>query len=266
MTQTNASWALGLSGDWGTAADWAGGVVPGTSGATTSTDTATLSASGTYTVTVGTTSAWSIGSASIQASGATLLVGSGGLAVSGSVTLTSGTLLLGGMLMGGTVVEQGGALAVQSGSYSAGLNSVTLDGALNLSGAGLRLGLVGTNQFLGASGTGPGSILLTGGGTTLSVTDTETLSGLTLSFGSASSSAAVLQLGSYFAQSLTLGSGAVVNVTGYALISNLAQTVSKQVLNAGSISVASGAVLEVGTQVQLAAAGGTLAIQSGGTL
>ncbi len=266
MTQTNANWAQGISGDWTAAANWAGGVVPGTSGMTTSADTATLSASGTYTVTVGATTAWSVGSVSVSASGATLLVGSGGLAVSTGVTLSSGTLLLGGMLIGGTVAEKGGTLAVQSSSYSAGLNSVTVDGALNLSGTGLRLGLVGTNQFLNASGTGPGNILLTGAGTTLSVTDTETLAGLTLAFGNASSSASVLQLGSYFAQSLTLGTGAIVNVTGNALISNLAQTVSKQVLNAGSISIASGGLLEVGTEVQLAAAAGTLAVQSGGTL
>ena len=266
MTATNATWAQGISGDWLTTANWAGGVIPGISGTTTSADTAALSVGGTYTVTVGATSAWSIGSVSIGAPGATLLVGSGGLAVSSRVTLTSGTLMLGGMLEGGTVSEQGGTLAVQASSYSAGLNSVTVDGTLDLSGVGLRLGLVGTNQFLGTSGTGPGRILLTGGGTTLSVNDTETLAGLTLTLGSASTSAAVLQLGSYFAQSLTLGSGAVVNVTGRALISNLAQTVSKQVLNAGSISVASGAVLEVGTKVQLAATSGTLAIQSGGTL
>ncbi len=268
MTQTNANWAQATSGDWTAAANWAAGVVPGASGTTTSTDTATLSVSGTYTVTVGATSAWSIGSVSIGAPGATLLVGTGGLAVSTGVTLTSGTLMLGGMLIGGTVSEKGGTLAIQSTSYSAGLNSVTLDGALNLSGAGLRLGLVGTNQFLGASGTGPGSILLTGAGTTLSVTDTETLASLTLTFGSTSSSAAVLQLGSYFAQSLTLGAGAVVNVTGRALISNLTQTVSKQVLNSGSISIASGGLLEVGTAVQLASGGssGTLAVQSGGTL
>lgn len=268
MAQTNATWAQGISGDWTTAANWIGGLVPGTSGTTTSTDTATLSASGTYTVTVGATTAWSVGSASVWTSGATLLVGSGGLAVSGSVSLLSGTMLLGGMLMGGTVQEQGGTLAVQSGSYSAGLNSVTLDGTLDLSGTGLRLGLVGANQFLNAGGTGPGSILLTGGGTILSVNDTGTLANLTLTLGSASSSAAVLQLGSYFAQSLTLGSGAIVNVTGRALISNLAQTVSKQVLNSGSISVASGGLLEVGTAVQFASGGnsGTLAIKSGGTL
>ena len=268
MTQTNATWAQGISGDWTAAANWAAGVVPGITGTITSTDTASLSVGGTYTVTVGATSAWSIGSVSVAAPGATLLVGSGGLAVSSGVTLTAGTLMLGGMLTGGTVSERGGTLAVQSASYSAGLNSVTLDGALNLSGAGLRLGLVGANQFLGASGSGAGSILLTGAGTTLSVTDSETLANLSLTFGSTSSSAAVLQLGSYFAQSLTLGSGAVVNVTGRALISNLAQTVSKQVLNSGSISVASGGLLEVGTEVQLASGGGSgaLAIQSGGTL
>ncbi len=267
MTQTNASWAQGTSGDWTAAANWAGGVVPGTSGTTSSSDTATLSVSGTYTVTVGATSAWSIGSVSVSAPGATLLVGSGGLAVSTGVTLASGTLMLGGMLTGGIVAQQGGTLAVQSTSYSAALNSVTLDGALNLSGAGLRLGLVGVNQFLGVSG-GPGSILLTGAGTTLSVTDTELLANLTLTFGSTSSSAAVLQLGSYFAQSLTLGTGAVVNVTGRALISNMSQSVSKQVVNSGSISVASGGMLEVGTGVQLASGGGsaTLAVQSGGTL
>ncbi|MBV9748529.1 MAG: hypothetical protein JO157_06935, partial [Acetobacteraceae bacterium] len=267
MTQTNASWAQSISGDWTAAANWAGGVVPGTSGTTASSDTASLSVSGTYTVTVGATSAWSIGSVSISQPGATLLVGSSGLAVSGSVTLNAGTLMLGGMLTGGIVSQQGGTLAVQSTSYSAGLNSVTVDGTLNLSGAGLRLSLVGANQFLGASG-GSGSVLLTGAGTTLSVSDTETLAGFTLTFGSTSSSAAVLQLGSYFAQSLTLGTGAVVNVTGRALISNLSQTVSKQVVNSGTISVASGGLLEVGTGVQLASGGSpaTLAIQSGGIL
>ncbi len=267
MTQTNASWAQSISGDWTAAANWAGGVVPGMSGTAASSDTASLSASGAYTVTVGATSAWSIGSVSISQPGATLLVGSSGLAVSGSVTLNAGTLMLGGMLTGGIVSQQGGTLAVQSTSYSAGLNSVTVDGTLNLSGAGLRLSLVGANQFLGASG-GPGSILLTGAGTTLSVSDTETLAGFTLTFGSTSSSAAILQLGSYFAQSLTLGTGTTVNVTGRALISNLSQTVSKQVVNSGSISVASGGLLEVGTGVQLASGGSsaTLAIQSGGTL
>lgn len=268
MAATNASWAKSASGDWSVAANWAGGIVPGLAGTTSSADSATFGVAGPFTATVAATSPWSIGSVLIGATGATLLVGSGGLAVSSAVTLNAGTLLLGGMLTGGTVAQAGGTLAVQAGSFSAGLNSVTVDGTLDLSGTGLQLKLIGANQFLNASGTGPGRILLTGGGTTLSIGDTATLAGLALTFGSASSSSAVLQLGSYFAQSLTFGSSAVVNVVGRALLGNLAQTVSKQVLNAGAITVATGALLEVGNGVQLASGGasGTLAIQSGGTL
>ena len=268
MTATNASWAKSVSGDWTVAANWAGGVVPGISGATTSADTASLLGIGPYTVTVGTTSAWSIGSVTVGAYGATLEVGTGGLAVSTGITLSSGTLLLGGMLEGGTVAQQGGTLAVQSGSYSAALNTVTVQGTFDLSGAGLRLALEGTNAFLNSAGTRPGRVVLTGSGTTLSVGDTETLDAFTLAFGSTSGTAATLQLGSYFAQTLTLGSGANVNVSGDALISNLAQTVTKQVVNDGVIGIASGAVLEVGTQVQLVSGGvsGALLIQSGGTL
>ncbi len=265
MTTVNATWTSSTSGLWTTASNW-NTTIPGVSGTLVNYDFATFGATGTYTVTVGTASAWSLGSVYLTAPGATLNVASGGLVTSYGVIVSAGTLLLAGMLTGGTLTLSGGTLAIAPGSYSAALNGVKVAGTLNLSAPAIRLTLEGPNTFAAANGSGAGSILLTGASTTLAVGDTETLANVGMVFGAAGGTA-TLQLSSYFGQSLTFASTAAITITGRALISNIVQSTTKQVLNSGAVTVTSGATLEIGPAIQLAeAAGGTLAIQSGGTL
>jgi hypothetical protein len=192
-------WASPVNGDFSTAADWSGGVVPGPG------DDAFIDPSGTYAVTISTPE--SVQSLTVNDAGATA-VDNGALTVGKTLMLTAGTLQLnpGGSIVGGTLSATGGAF-VWKGEYTGSafiggtLSGVTYDGVLNLSAPGSDLEISDGLTLTGADGTGPGVIDLTGDSSpfdnsNLTVTDTETLDNATLDIGNENpESANVLILG-----------------------------------------------------------------------
>jgi hypothetical protein len=149
---TAIKWASGVSGNWTTASDWTGGVVPGAG------DDVTIDAEGAYGVTI--SSAAAADSLTLNDASATLLVNQHGtFSVGSSVALSAGTLELdGGRINGGTIASTGGTFDWVGGE----LSGVTFDGTLNLD--------LGPNRFFasdvvmhGADGTGEGVINLIAG-------------------------------------------------------------------------------------------------------
>jgi hypothetical protein len=198
------SWKTGNNGDWGTAADWSGGKVPGAS------DIVTIAATGTYKVTISTAEAAS--SLTLNAAGATLS-DNDTLTIGSTLTVSAGTFALGssGDLLGGTL-KVGTQGHVQFGGGT--LTGVTTQGPL-VFGASQAVFIAGGLHAEGASGTGSGTINLSAGSDTIYVQDSETLDNTTLTLGSGSNNALdTYNLNSNVGQTLTLGSGFVVSQSG----------------------------------------------------
>src|SRR6266404_3118608 len=97
MTAITFTWVDGTIGDWGTAADWSGGVVPD------GTSNATIAGSGTETVTISANQAVNLltlndANATLAVTNGATLSAYGGLSVSAihEIDVTNGTLLVGG--------------------------------------------------------------------------------------------------------------------------------------------------------------------------
>jgi hypothetical protein len=136
------NWKSGINGDWGTAADWSNGMVPGAA-----TDVS-IAATGTYTVTI--SAAEAAHSLSINAAGATVSDNSS-LTIGTTLTLSAGTFALGssGDLAGGTVkVGSQGHVQLNGGT----LTGVTWLGSLTF-GASQTLFVNDGLSVPGASGT-----------------------------------------------------------------------------------------------------------------
>jgi hypothetical protein len=125
--------------------------------------------------------------------GATLTVGAG---------TALGTLFLDGTIANGTIVDEGGGISTEGGA----LANLTYDGTINIANAGEKLALIG-DSFAGASGTGMGTINLTGANAYLYTPDSTTLNNAVLNFGSASNGATIyLYPVTTSSDTLTLGS------------------------------------------------------------
>jgi hypothetical protein len=136
-------WKSGISGTWTTAADWAGGTVPG------ATDTAVINAAGKYTVVVA--SAVTVGAIDLDAVKATLEVKK--TLRADAIDLQAGTLLLSGGTLAGTLTGAGGIL--ETGAKGT-LDAVSLAGKVNETSAGTLtildgLSVSGTANFSGAT-------------------------------------------------------------------------------------------------------------------
>jgi hypothetical protein len=146
---TAIKWASGKSGNWNTAADWTGGVVPGAG------DDVTIDAAGAFTVNI--SAADAAHSLTLDNATATI-VDTGHLTIGSTLALTAGTFDLEarGEITGGTLSASGGAFVFNGGT----LNGVTMDGALSLASYSslhvTSLGLI----VKGVGGTGDGSINL----------------------------------------------------------------------------------------------------------
>jgi len=161
----------GSSGGWLNAANWAGGVEPG------SADTAVFSGAGAYTATLfGTTT---VGGVALNAANA-LFYDAGALTLGGVFALQAGTFALAyGSLNGGTLAMLGGTLAAEGGT----LNDVAVDGTLGLGRAGATLFVQNGLAMAGAGGSGAGSIALTGSYAALNFLGSQTLANANMSFG-----------------------------------------------------------------------------------
>jgi hypothetical protein len=155
-------------------------------------------------------------------------------------TLTLGTgsglpgieLANGGAIRGGTLVSNGG-LAFTGGT----LNNVTFETPLDLSEAGSTLTVAGALVGAVASGSGPGTVLLTGIGAVLDLSGSGMLVNLVIdagsgsgTVGSESETGATLEFGPSAETTYTLAAGSTLSQTGAML--TLADTPFYQYINA----------------------------------
>ena len=174
------NWNSGVSDNWTNGSDWSTGSTP------TSSDDATISAAGSYTVTIN--SSVAADSLTINDADATVADTNGGtLAIATTLAITAGTFVLGSgsTLSGGTVSLGSSGIFVAAGGM---LNGVTFQGALDLSAANATLYAAGGLTFEGSSGSGAGTINLTGDGAALLYSGNGTLDGATVNIGSAAGS------------------------------------------------------------------------------
>jgi hypothetical protein len=165
----------GVSGNWTNAANWNGGVAPGSG------DTAYLTGAGAYTVTL--FSAASVGGVTMNAANA-LFYDAGALTLGGTFALQAGTLALAyGSLDGGTLALDGGTLAAEGGT----LDDVAVQGVLQLNQANATLFVQGGLGMAGAGGSGAGSLQLTGSYAALNFLGSQTLANANVTFGATGS-------------------------------------------------------------------------------
>ena len=159
------------AGDWNTAADWSGAVVPGAA------DTVTIVGAGAYTVTLYTAAA--ADNLMLNAPGA-LFYDAGALTIGGTLALQGGTLDLAyGSLAGGTLAMAGGILEASGGT----LNGVAVQGALAVDQTDATLFVQGGLAMAGAGGVGTGTLAVTGTYATVDFLGTQSLSHAVVTLG-----------------------------------------------------------------------------------
>ncbi len=171
---TTDTWLSGVSASWTQAADWSGGVPSAST-------TANIAAAGSYLITLfGDAAAAAV---TLAATGAELYQ-AGVLSLSGTFHLQAGTLALaGGTLQGGTLAFGGGQFLSTGGT----LSNVAVLGALALTQADAALVVQNGLRLAGASGSGAGSIALTGGYADLDFQGSQTVNNATISLGATGS-------------------------------------------------------------------------------
>jgi hypothetical protein len=241
-------------------------------GAAAADDIATIDAVGaSYTVAVGDAGATSIGSINLNASGATLGVSGQGLTVKTALNLNSGRLLLQGTLSGGSLVMNGGVVMRNA---SAALDGVRVQGTLDLSTPyryGLltlsnygQLTLMNNTTFVGADGTSPGLIRISGSALTFGTS--AQFDNASINFAAGHTTASSLNIGTAadaIGKTVAFGAHAVLDVAA-----DVAVTLggSGTLVNGGAINVAGTLTVDPLAQLVQATQPGTLTIFSGGTL
>jgi fibronectin-binding autotransporter adhesin len=164
------SWIAAGNGNWTTASNWSGGIVPGAN------DDVTIGLSGAFTVSI--TSPVSAHSLTLNNSGATVL-DTGSLTLTGVLTLTAGTFNLGagGSIVGGSIVDNTSNLFCAGGT----LDGVTYQGQLNLISGGQAVTIVNGITLSGVNGVGRANINTSGA--TIALQGTQTLDNALLSLG-----------------------------------------------------------------------------------
>ncbi len=251
------SWKTGTSGSWTTGPNWNTGSAPSAG------DDVLIAASGSYSISAG--SAISIRSITISGAGATLSPSST-LNLAGVLSLTAGTYALNGSTInGGTISVAGGTFQVTRGTLSA----VSYQGALSLAAASASLTVVGGISLSQASGSGAGTINLTGASATLALADTQVLDGATINIGSSSSgSPAKLVEKDVFGTggTLTLGPSLTVRANGgYGFLQAASTTAVTGLVNAGTIGfTSSGGLIAISANRFINS--GQMTVTGGGTL
>jgi hypothetical protein len=223
-------------------------------------------------VTIDPTNAWSnLGSITL-AKGASLILG-GSISSLGSISNSGGTVYLQGTLSnsghtlkgltiglvldGGTIT--GGTVAGLIASNGGGtLSGVTFDGPLNLTASSAVVHLADGTKIVGATGSGPGTINVTGpNNASLDIDDTETVSNTTINLGNSGGSTDFLY--EYDSANtgnavLTLASTDTVDVQGNVQINSrfsgdsiVNKGVIEQTGNSGTLYIQPGAFTNSGT-------------------
>jgi hypothetical protein len=189
----------------------------------------TLAQLGDVTMTMGTLSV----SGTLNLGGGTLSVGQGS---------AIGRLLLTGTVSDGTILDGGSGLSLTGG---ANLQGVTYEGPLDLS-RPFANATIGSLTLTGKSGSGAGSIVLTGVGARLDVSSSQTLGNTQITLGSAARayngmSLAAPELAADPGVTLTLGSQTTLTEagTGGTLGDSSVGQWSDSIVNAGQINAAS---------------------------
>ena len=100
------------------------------------------------------------------------LTNAGTLSVGTGAALSALTLLSGGTISGGTLVNAGGGLLADGGT----LASLTYQGTLDLSSAGVSLASTGSLAMANAAGSGAGTVLITGDSSALTIAGNDVIS------------------------------------------------------------------------------------------
>jgi hypothetical protein len=265
---TTDSWQNGVSGDWNTGGDWSNGIP--SSGSTVS-----IGGSNGFVVTLlgsGTAAALTLNAAQGE------FYDSGALTLSGVLAIQAGTFALAyGSLTGGTLAMDGGTFLSTGGV----LNGDSVDGVLGLTATQSTLFVENGLGLTGTSGSGAGSIALTGAYSSLDFIGSQSLANAQIGIGAigtqpGQTGAATLQIshaaGATSGATLSLGSGVWVRDQGQgqivagSLSPGFGVALPDEVLNAGTIS-ASGA----GSTLAIAGSGtlvnqGTIAVSNGALL
>ncbi len=167
-------WVATSGGDWAQGSNWSGAVAP------TAVDNATIDRTGSYSITV--SSADNVSSLLVTDPGTAISINANAsLAVAGVLTLNAGLLKLSGTISGGTIVSGGGTIVWNSGI----LSGVTYDGTMDLSPNSSSVYITNGLTVTGVSGTGAGSINLTGTSDNIYFEGTQTFDNATINLGNA---------------------------------------------------------------------------------
>jgi hypothetical protein len=204
------------------------------------TNTGTLSISAATVSLYGSYTTASLGSVKVTNAGTLGILGT--LTNTGTLALGAGNaisaLALGGLISGGTIKDSGGGLKLAGGT----LSGVAFDGTLSLATANTRLTVLGGLVMAGATGSGAGSIALTGGGSNIDFIGSQTLDNATVSLGGTASTGYAQQItAGYYNESaattLTLGAHVLLSQSGtYATLGGY--TTNDVIINNGTITAA----------------------------
>ena len=201
--------------------------------APTAVDSATIDRTGSYSVTI--SGADTVGSLLVTDPGATVSINANAnLAVTGTLTLSAGSLNLSGTLSGGTIVSSGGTIVWSGGT----LSGVSYDGTLNLSSTSSYVYITNGLTLAGASGTGLGTINLTGQSTYIYAEGGQTINNATLNIGNSNGYDYLYNYDPYGIAVLTLGASLTINQVGtYAILDTSYYGRSASgIVNAGTIN------------------------------
>jgi hypothetical protein len=232
----DSNWKGGF-GDWGTTADWSGGV-PNSAAAV-----ANITAAGSY-VTVGPGESFSVGTLTLEGTGNTLEI-DGTLHLAGAFTLGSGTLTLEGTIDDGTILDGGGVVNWSDGT----LKNVDFSGILDLSATLASLNIDDRLTLTGAGGSGPGAIKLTGTDSILYFNGSQLLDNATITIGTnAVSGASIEVVDTRGPATLRLGKGLdIIDADTAGNTANLgAASADGTLMNQGSLTLdTSGGILNI---------------------
>ena len=254
LSNITTAWQGG-SADWFTANAW-------TNGPPNAQTAATISQSGTYTVTLNNGETGYADTLALNAPNATFVF-NGILDITQSLTMTAGTLSLGGTINGGVLTDNGGTILFNNDL----LDNVSYQGTINLTNNYETLSTRDSFTIAGTGGTGAGVINLTGYQAFLYDYGYETLNNATLNIGSSSSGTAFLRSYDSDGQGaiLTLGAGLTVVHTGTNATISDSGGAYDAIYNAGTITagLAGGILTFAGNDFEN---DGTIALSNGDDL